>query len=174
VGFRAHSGWAVGVVVAGSIEAPVVLERRRVVIADPEIPVSKQPFHASEALPIEQAQKLIGRCRESSIQLATKVMRELLANHNLVVAAILFASGRELPDLAETLRSHALIHTAEGEFFREVLVTASESCKLPVTKVRERDIRDLQSKIATLGKSLGPPWTQDEKLASLAAWKALE
>jgi hypothetical protein len=87
--------------------------------------------------------------------------------------------------LAATLRSHALIHTAEGEFFREVLVRACEHCSLPVTKVKEREVweratrvfrfppADLQERIAGLGRSLGPPWRQDEKLASLAAWIAL-
>ena len=32
---------------------------------------------------------------------------------------------------------------------------------------------DLQQRIGELGRSLGPPWRQDEKLASLAAWIAL-
>jgi len=31
----------------------------------------------------------------------------------------------------------------------------------------------LSSKIAALGKSLGPPWTADEKLAALSAWLVL-
>jgi hypothetical protein len=103
----------------------------------------------------------------------------------VVGAGILFASGRSLPELAAILRSHALIHTAEGEFFREVLVRASEDCLLPVTKVKEREIwdrgtvlfglasADLQERIGALGRTVGPPWRQDEKLASLAAWIAL-
>jgi hypothetical protein len=103
----------------------------------------------------------------------------------VVAAGILFASGRPLPDLAATLRSHALIHTAEGEFFREVLVRASEQCSLRVTKVKEREVwdrgtmlfrlpsADLQQRIGVLGRSLGPPWRQDQKLASLAGWIAL-
>jgi hypothetical protein len=77
------------------------------------------------------------------------------------------------------------MHTAEGEFFREVLVGAAEQCALPVTRVKEREIwdratslfrlpvADLQARIDALGKTLGPPWRQDEKLASLAAWIAL-
>ena len=105
--------------------------------------------------------------------------------HTVAGAGILFASGRALPDLAAILRSHALIHTAEGEFFREVLVHASEHCSLPVTKVKEREIwergakvlhrtaADLQQRIDGLGKPLGPPWRQDEKLASMVAWIAL-
>src|SRR5258705_7735441 len=96
------------------------------------------------------------------------------SGHAVVGAAILYASGRALPDLAAILRSHALIHTAEGEFFREVLVHASEHCSLPVTKIGEREIwergtmvlrrpsADLQQLIDGLGKSLGPPWRQDE------------
>ncbi len=105
--------------------------------------------------------------------------------HTVAAAGILFGSGRPLPDLTATLRSHALIHTAEGEFFREVLVQACSHCSLPVTKIKEREVweraaaashRDseyLQRLIAELGRSLGPPWRQDEKLASLAAWIAL-
>jgi hypothetical protein len=54
-----------------------------------------------------------------------------------------------------------------------------------VKRVREREVWDraagvlhlelpaLQERINTLGRSLGPPWRQDEKLASLAAWIAL-
>ena len=88
----------------------------------------------------------------------------------MVGAGILFASGRPLPDLAATL---------------QVLVRASEHRSLHVTKVKEREVWDrgtmvfrlpavdLQQRIAGLGKSLGPPWRQDEELASLAAWIAL-
>ncbi|MBV9265523.1 MAG: hypothetical protein JO061_05075 [Acidobacteriaceae bacterium] len=32
---------------------------------------------------------------------------------------------------------------------------------------------DLQRRIGQLATSLGPPWRQDEKFASLAAWIAL-
>lgn len=157
----------------GSIEDPGVLGRRRIVIADPNIPGSKQPFHAAEGLPIEQADVLIRKCRERSLELAIKAVRDLTTDGHVVAAAFLFASGRPLPALEAILRSHAAIHTAEGEFFRGVLVEASEACGLSVAKIRERDIRDLPPHISALGKALGPPWTQDEKLASVAAWKAL-
>ena len=90
-----------------------------------------------------------------------------------------------MPELAAILQSHALIHTAEGEFFREALVQACGHCGLPVTKVKEREVwsraaaslrlstASLQELIAELGRPLGPPWRQDEKLASLAGWVAL-
>jgi hypothetical protein len=190
LGFRAHSGWAVVVAVAKSAGKPVVLERRRIETADAAIPGSKQPYHAAERLGFPKAETLIQTCRESSTLLAGNAVSALVAQlardgYSAVAAGILFASGRPLPDLAKTLQSHALIHTAEGEFFREALVQASEHCSLPVTRVKEReiwdiaaaalrlDLADLQRLIVELGKSLGPPWTQDEKLAALVAWTAL-
>ena len=190
LGFRAHSGWTAAVAVAGSPGRPVVLERRRIETADTAIPGSRQPYHAAERLGVERAETLIRRCRDSSTLLAMDAVSAMVAQLKqngvkVVGAGILFASGRPLPDLAATLRSHALIHTAEGEFFREVLVRASEHCSLHVTKVKEREIwdrgtvvfrlpsEDLQLQIDGLGKSLGPPWRVDEKLASLAAWIAL-
>lgn len=159
-------------------------------IADPAIPGSSQPYHAAERLSFQQAASLIRECKETSLRLATSAVSAFVAQvtqsgYRVVGAGILFASGRSLPDLAATLKSHALIHTAEGEFFREVLVQASGHSLLPVTRVLEREVwdrcgatlqlgtPDLERLIAELGRSLGPPWRQDEKLASLAAWIAL-
>ncbi|HMD87410.1 MAG TPA: hypothetical protein VKO18_22200 [Terriglobia bacterium] len=190
LGFRSHSGWAAVVAVSGWPGKPVVLERRRIETADTAIPGSKQPYHAGERLEVERAEELIRQCRDGSTRLAMRAVSDLVAQlqqngATVVGAGILFASGRPLPNLAATLRSHALIHTAEGEFFREVLVRASEHCSLHVTKLKEREVwdqatrvfrlpaADLQERIGGLGRSLGPPWRQDEKLASLAAWIAL-
>jgi hypothetical protein len=191
LGFRAHSGWTVVVAVALPHARPVVLERSRMQTADAAIPGSMQPYHAAQQLDdVQKAETLIQTCSASSTKLATDLVSALIANlaksgHRAVASGILFASGRPLPDLAATLRSHPLIHTAEGEFFRNVLVQASEHCSLPVTRVKERDVwdrgaaalglraADLHRLIRELGPSLGPPWRQDEKLASLAAWIAL-
>ena len=181
LGFRAHSGWAVVVAVAGSPRNPVVLDRRRIVIADAAIPGSKQPFHAAERLEIRDAEELISRCRESAEKLAAAAIAQLRQEHHLVGSGLLIGSGRALPGLESILRSHALIHTAEGEFFREVLAGTSEQRGLPVKRFKEREVWDhaaevwkvnsetLQARITALGRSLGPPWTQDEKLATLAA-----
>ena len=100
-------------------------------------------------------------------------------------AGILLASGRPLPGLAATLASHALIHTAEGELFREALAQASESAGLTVLGVREREAYErgaaalrlasdkLRLRLSEMGRAVGAPWTQDEKLAALAAWLVL-
>jgi len=190
LGFRSHSGWPAAVAVSGSPRNPVVIERRRIETADPAIRGSKQPFHAAEPLEFAKAEALIQRCRESSTRLGRDAVGAMVAHlekngHKVIGSAILFGAGRPLPDLAATLRSHALIHTAEGEFFREVLISASQHCTLPLTKVKEREIwersaalfklgaAEIEKRINELGRSLGPPWRQDEKLAALAGWIAL-
>jgi len=156
VGLRAHSGWAALVAVAGDGASVEVVDRRRVEMADPHHPLSKRPYHEAEDLPLEKAR-----------------------------SALLLASGRPQPKLEAILASHALIHAADGEHFRIALREASQSCGLAVTGIREADLLEcaqgvlgqpaarLQATVTGLGRALGPPWTQDQKLAALAAWVVL-
>ena len=190
LGFRTHSGWAAVVAVTGTLRAPEVLDRRRIEIADSSLPGSKQPYHAAEELPLEKAKSLLKRLETSSARLARQavgdVVEDLKARGFAVVGCgLLLASGRPLPALASVLASHALIHTADGQHFREALLQASERHRLRVFRVKEREVSalaaarfripadELQSRVNALGKGLGPPWTQDQKLAALAGWLAL-
>jgi hypothetical protein len=91
------------------------------------------------------------------------------------------ASGRPLPSLSKILALHALIHAAEGEFFRNAVSKACERLNISVTAIRERELDEraksafgsaanrVQRRISGLGSSIGPPWTKDHKTAALAA-----
>jgi len=190
LGLRAHSGWAALVAVSGDPRAPEVLVRRRIELADPAIGGSKQPYHAAEGLALAAAEKLIRRCEEGSRKLALEAFRAAIAEveksgRNVVGCGLLLSSGRPLGDLADTLASHAKIHTADGEHFRDAIVHAAERCGLSITKVRERDVWEraagkmrisvetFQTRIAAIGKTLGPPWRADEKLAAAVGCLAL-
>ena len=190
LGFRAHSGWAAVVAVAGPLRSPEVVDRRRIEIADPAIPGSKQPYHAAEGLPLKKAEALIERCAASTQKLARGAVRTLVQDLEkrgcaVIGAGILLGSGRPVPALAVTLASHALIHTAEGEFFRNAIIEASEHCNIPLVRVKERELfqcaasqlrvpaGELQRRVAEMGKLIGPPWRQDEKLATLVGWLVL-
>lgn len=190
LGFRAHSGWAALVAVAGTPRSPAVLIRRRIELVDPEVPGAKQPYHEAEGKKLPKAREIIHRCASDAKRLARKAFREAAAElekngHRVAGCGLLLASGRPLPPLEAILASHALIHTADGELFRDALAAASEDSGVPVTRVREKellprvtaDLRisadELQLAIRELGRSLGPPWTQDEKYAALAGWLAL-
>lgn len=187
LGLRAHSGWAAAIVVCGTASDIAVIERRRIELCDPAIEGSKQPFHHAEPMTFARAEAFIGRCRKATETLAASALAALIdcaGEHKLklVGCGVLSASGRALPSLKEILASHALIHAAEGEFYRDALAQAATHAKLPVIRIREREalrqVADqlrrpearLKEKLASLGKSLGPPWTEDQKLATLAAW----
>jgi hypothetical protein len=188
LGFRVHSGWAALVAIAGS--PPAVIDRRRIEIADPAIAGSVQPFHAAEGLAPAEAEQLIQRCSESTQCLARDALRSAVDNlretgHAVAGCGVLLGSGRPLPPLAQILASHALIHTAEGEFFRDAMVGAARHCGLEVTGIKEREllarasadlhasVEELQRRLAELGRAVGPPWQQDQKQAALVAWLAL-
>lgn len=180
LGFRAHSGWAAMVVAAGTLDAPRVLERRRIVIADPEMRYSKQPYHAAAQLPFAKAETMVGHAVESSRGLAMEAMSAAIKTirsqgHEVTGCGLLLGSGKALPDLERILASHALIHTAEGVLFREALAWAAQECHLPVTPIREKEMdRSALKGLDSLGKAIGPPWTQDEKYATFAALAALQ
>src|SRR5581483_2572851 len=61
-------------------------------------------------------------------------------DYRVVCCGMLLASGGALPSLQKILASHALIHTAEGEFFRSVVREACESLGIPVIGIREREL----------------------------------
>lgn len=191
IGVRAHSGWGALVAVAGGAGEVEVIERRRVVIADASVPGAKQPFHYAEKLGIPEAEKHLANCTASTQRLASAAVRDVLRElqgreFRVVGGAILTASGRTLPPLPQILASHALIHTAEGEFFRKAFRDALEHLKIHVTALPERELEarskaafgmqaaHVRRKIEGLGRSLGPPWTQDQKFAALAAAVVLD
>lgn len=190
VGFRAHSGWSALVAIAMNKGEPVVVARRRVHLVKTFTYKFRQPYHTAQKLTPEEARLFIARMRKEARSLAARAIRTLDAEleaqgHKLTRSGLLLASGRPLPPLPKILAAHSLIHTADGELFRQALLHASARCRLVAVTIRERELMDaashalrtkpvvLSRRIAELGRPLGPPWSQDEKLASIAAWLAL-
>jgi hypothetical protein len=180
-----HSGWGALVVISndGALE---MVERRHIVVAETNLAGSKQPYHYAEKLGLKEGAEYLANCSATSGQLASDAIRKLVQDldmreYRVEGSAILMASGRALPRLAEILASHALIHAAEGEFFRTIVHKACEDVGIAVTPLRERELDgrakevfgnradQVKQRISFLGKRLGPPWTQDEKAAALAA-----
>jgi hypothetical protein len=183
---RMHSGW--GVLVAVSIHDGViqVLDRRRVAVTTPGTPGANQPYHFAKNLTPSDAKRFIGNCFAASKSLALRAVRDVVneldgRQYRVIGSAVLLASGRPLPHLEKILASHAAIHTAEGEFFREVFSKACQELAFPVAGFRERDLdkclneafgktsAKIKQQVLTAGRSLGPPWTTDQKNAALGA-----
>jgi hypothetical protein len=190
LGFRAHSGWTALVAVRLEKGAPVVLARQRVHLVETFTYEFRQPYHTAGKMLLGQARDFIERVRDEARRLAHRAIYELQSDlqkqgMNLTHCGLLLASGKPLPNLEKILSSHALIHTADGELFREAILHASGRCGLQATCIREREIlecageafrfkpADLMRHVTELGRVLGSPWSQDEKFATLAAWLAL-
>jgi hypothetical protein len=189
VGFRVHSGWSAVVAVCLEKGAPMVLHRQRLQLVETFTYRFRQPYHTAEKMALAEAREFIASVREQGRDLAYRALRDLLVEleergYQLTRGALLLASGRPLPELEKILASHALIHTADGELFRECLLHASARCGLGVVSIRERELLEqaasalrvpgpsLLRRVTELGRPHGSPWTQDEKFATLAAWLA--
>jgi len=190
VGFRVHSGWAVLVVPAEPVKKPTILVRKHIEIADAEIVGSKQPYHAAQELELSRAEKLIASCVEASLRLAKKELKAavndaMAKGYKVSTSGVLTGSARPLPTLESILSSHPLLHAAEGELFRQAIMTACRDCGLSVFSVKESEVlvrsssvlgiseKDIQQHLASTGETVGSPWRQDEKLATRVAWLAL-
>jgi hypothetical protein len=171
IGFRTHSGWAVAVAMVDG--APVL--RRRIEMGKAKGFRSTQPYHAAEQMKLPEAEAFLQRTQEAALEMACGAIGALVAEleergNRVRRASVLMGSGKPLPELARILAAHPLIHTAEGVFFREVLNTACGRCGLKAAAVKEREVPpELLARTSGMGKVLGRPWTQDEKLAAAAA-----
>jgi hypothetical protein len=162
-----------------------VLERQRISIVDTRIAGHAQPYHFAREQPLAEAKRHIARCAGASLRLAQarlqEVVDKLSAQYCVKGAVVLLASGRPQPELERILASHPRIHTAEGEFFRKAFSEACEALGIPVTGIREKELAEraqavfkqhasaLPAELAAAAKHLGPPWSQDQKAAALAA-----
>ena len=186
IGVRMHSGWGVLVAVSGDADSVEVIDRRRIVVTDPKTPGGNQPYHHAASLEFPEAEKYLANSAALSERLALATVKEVVKelgerNCRVVGCAVILASGRVLPSLEKILAAHPLIHTAEGEFFRNAVRKACEGLKISVSAIRERDLDQqakstfgsaairVQRKIAGMGKLVGPPWTKDHKAAATAA-----
>jgi len=183
---RVHSGWGALVAVTGNPTAAEILKRSRIDIVNRKAAGAVQPYHFAQGQPLPAAERHLAKCAADSEKLAFEGLREALeeirpAEAQISGCAILMGSGRALPELSKILASHPLIHTAEGEFFRQAFWKAAERLEIPVMGFKERDLNqqalsvfgkaaaETERTIANLGKVMGPPWTADQKMATLAA-----
>jgi hypothetical protein len=190
LGFRVHSGWAALVAISLDGHSPVVLQRQRPHLVKTFTYEFRQPYHTAEKKPLDESRAFVSNAQAEARHLATRTVESARGDlrkqgYKLDRCGLLLASGRPLPELAQILRSHALIHSADGELFRNALLDASKSCGLKVFTTKENELlefasqtlrqphQELMARLADLGSALGAPWSRDEKFSALIAWLAL-
>ena len=190
IGFRPHSGWTAIVVLSVEKGEPVILIRDRIQLVKIFNYSYRQPYHTAAKATPQEGREFLSKVRTEARQLASRGLREIQkklaeTDYRLTHYALLVSSGRALPALEKILAAHPLIHTADGALFREALTFASRKRRLTELHLKERELLEraaenlrchedaLMRRVTQLGRSLGSPWSQDEKFATLAAWLAL-
>jgi hypothetical protein len=190
LGLKAHSGWAVLVVIGNSDNEFQVIDRRRLELVDKlDSAWAKQPYHAAEDLDPQDAEKLVKRGTEAAYRSAQREMLatiKCLREHEILACAVLVPGAMPAWSVAEILAVHFRMHKAEGVLFPDALASAADKCGLNVITIPEKllgehaekalamPFSNLMTKVITLGKSVGSPWGKDQKLAALAAMIALQ
>jgi hypothetical protein len=186
LGFRVKSGWAAACLVSGPVDSPSVVDRRVVILSDPEVPHSKQPYHSAT-----------GEAETDPAKLASLVKTvERYAEHSLAALFAEYWAGGRAPaavgiavgtdgDPEKIGNQHIQAHGREGRLFRRVIEDAARAHRLPCSILVEREAYRvaaealgagedaLKRRVAELGRPLGGSWRAEDKLAALAAWCAL-
>jgi len=187
LGLRAFTGWAVAITLGGDPHAPRVLDRRRLVLQAPELP--GEVYHVARRLESDAATRLIAQAIEASedaaLQAVTALVADLRATGPVRLAGLVVGRGPPRTPPLHARMSHSGLHAAEGELYRYTLLQAAAKAGFEVSIVVEADLAtmaetalglsaaDLNSQLKRMGAEIGPPWTQREKSAALAAWIAL-
>jgi hypothetical protein len=191
IGFSPHSGWAAMIVLNNSAAGLRVLGRARVELMDAHDPESKQPYHAVEFLCVEEATgRLDGymavarNLAQSAIQAQAQDLKQ--RGFQLKSIGIVDSASRKQSALSSILASHALIHAADGDHFRNALSAAAELLGIRVCRVQARALQDramnclllpktrVLDTVNELGRQVGPPWGADQMQAALLAWILLK
>jgi hypothetical protein len=190
-GLKAHSGWAALVVLGKrSGELQVVDRCRMELVEKREASWAKQPYHAAKRLNAGDARALVGGAVETTRRIAIREMRTAVtrareAGYQVAACAVLVVNP--IPDwtVDEILAVHFRMHKAEGALFRDAVALAARACSLKLLEIPEKQldehaeralstsVNSVRKTIASLGKSVGPPWGKDQKDAALAAMIAL-
>ena len=142
--------------------------------------------YAAESLALPAAERFVKKAIEQSRDNAVAAIEAALAelakkNYDIVASGIIVGNKPLEAPLPDILKSHSLIHTAEGELFRVAIKKASERLKIPVTEIRARDLEPQAAKVLgistakvkerldAIGRAAGRPWSKDQRTSLLAA-----
>ncbi len=188
IGFKAHTGWAAAVVLAEGPDGVAVVAKRRVEMIDGF--EAAAVYHKGRELSLGEARALIQSAEQQATRRARTEIASMVAELGtqgckVVASAVVASASKPVPGLEVILRSHALVHAAEGELYRTALALASDACGFPAVRVSTKELaaraaraaglsaQALPVRLAQLGRVSGRPWAQDQRESALAAWVAL-
>src|SRR3982751_552708 len=116
-GLKAHSGWAVLVVLGKQRDELVIVDRRRIDLVEESW--AKQPYHAAEGLDHQAAGDLVKRGvnaahRLALIEMKAALKRERDRKNEVAGCAVLVGTPMPEWNTDEILAVHFRMHKAEG------------------------------------------------------------
>jgi hypothetical protein len=155
-GFSIHTGWAAMVVLEGP-PANLVAKSKLELADSPE---HRFVYHAAREQPAAAA-RMIQKVERLAREAAARALGALPKGTILALPP----AKRKLPELRAILASHPLLHSAEGELYRNAIVEAAALVGLAVVYPAEPRAPDLPKQ--------KPPWGKDQRGAAALAWAAL-
>ena len=186
LGFRVKSGWASLVLLTGPVGSPALRDNRIVDLSDPQVPETRQPYHATFGQ-LETDAKKTNRHTNIVHRVTKQSITNLLSDYRRKSYSITHASlviGSQL-DPAAIANPHIRAHALEGQLFRSALEQALNAHGVGTFILQERDAYakagaqlkrsydDLRRTIQNFARSTDGPWRAEQKLAAVGAWLAL-
>lgn len=180
-----HTGWAELVAVAVGEKGPEVVLRRRISLCDEGLP--RQCYHAVAEQGADPG--VVELVEASARDLAWMELEDALgalgSGGMVAVAAAVPQGSVPVPPLEQVLKSHMMLHHAEGQLYCEALAETAANCGLRVVRYEAKGVYsalgeaigcspdEAMARVAALGVKAGKPWAKDQKHAAAAAWLAL-
>jgi hypothetical protein len=176
VGVSDHGGWAV-FVTAG--RDGTLLDRRRVELVDGNLP--KIPHHSeAQALPLDQAVALVERVRASAERHAALALDAVATTLPGRILGVALRRCPELPPtIGERITDYRAQNVADWVMYRKALAAAAEARGWAVHWYDAKQvldaagdalrIADLDAHFLQIRRTVGPPWSQDHRIAMAAA-----
>ena len=172
-----------------------LIDRRRIVLTEPGLPT--HPHHhegswavgrylntpGSRAISLPDAVALVERVRLSATRGARESLEALAAAVPMRIARIAIRACPSLPPtVEERIVGHRAQTVADSVMYRDALAAAAEARGWSVHWYNRQRVKpdaaaatggkDLEVFLHAMGRSIGPPWRAQEKLAAMAALAA--
>ena len=168
IGISDHGGWAIFVTVATD---GTFLDRRRVELVDDNLPAIPH-HHEAQGLPIDKAVSLIDRVRMSAEHHAARALGDSAKAVPNIQGIALRTCPPLPPTIPERLTDYRARNVADWVMYRNALAFAAEARGWAVHWVDAKKL-DLAASRLDLRKKIGPPWSNDHKLAMAMATDVL-
>ena len=170
----------------GPARSPHLCDVQRIDLSDPQLPETRQPYHAAMGR-LETDTKKISRRVDVVRRITEKSIAKLLAGYrqqNFTIKRAALVVGSQI-DPRSVANAHIRAHALEGQLFRSVLQESLHAHRILTDVLIERDAyaraavqlkqsnENVRRAIQKFGRDRKAPWRAEQKLAALAALFAL-